>query len=232
MPSAAPEARLTAEQVDIVRRRVLNVVGHELRTPVTTVRGLVEALARADSDGVRDAILVSLTDAARRLERLLDDLLVASGVTTALPVGTPQPFDVVDAVQAAWATLGRDDVPEVRSAAGARVSAPPGSLVRVLTHLLANAAAYGQPPVLVGVEPVPEGRVRILVESGGDAVPDTDLALAFEPFFRGERAVTRVPGLGLGLPVARALAEQAGGSVALEARPEGGVRAVLDLPAP
>lgn len=205
------------------------VVGHELRTPVTTIRGLAESLATATPAEVRERIAPALARLAARVERLLDDLLLAAGIMTALPAGAPAPEPVLAAIRSAWAALGQ---PEERLVVhgGGTVSAlvAPGGLDRILGAVLDNAAKYGTGPVTVEVG-VADGEVRIEVTSRGPTPPPSDLALAFEPFYRGEAAVTASPGLGVGLPVARAIAEQAGGRVELWAADGGGVVARVVL---
>src|SRR5258706_7445207 len=75
------------DELDAIRRRVVNVVGHALRTPVTTMVGMANAL-EATEDGPTRAMLVDrLARNASRVERLLDDLLLAAGVSTAAPAG-------------------------------------------------------------------------------------------------------------------------------------------------
>jgi signal transduction histidine kinase len=96
----------------------------------------------------------------------------------------------------------------------------------MLVHLLDNAAKYGEHPVRVVVASA-SGRVAISVESGGPE--PADLPMLTEPFYRGERAVLRSSGLGVGLTVASALAEQAGGALHVVAGDRGGLVARLDL---
>ncbi len=74
------------EALDSARRRFVAVVGHELRTPVTTLRGFAEELAAAESDAAQD-LVPAIVRNARRVEQLLDDLLLATEIITALPVG-------------------------------------------------------------------------------------------------------------------------------------------------
>src|SRR5688572_14582423 len=91
------------DDLDLLRRRVVNVVGHELRTPVTTVRGLAESLVDAPDDDTRQVLTDALVRSAVRLERLVDDLLLASGIFTASPVGDVADIDLADAVaRAGW----------------------------------------------------------------------------------------------------------------------------------
>jgi signal transduction histidine kinase len=218
------------DELDAVRRRVLNVVGHALRTPVTTLRGLADELARTDDAAAREA----LADAVRRngavVEALLDDLLVAAGVTTVLPTQPPEPVAVADAARRAWAALGRADELTVSGDVAATALAPPPCVSTPLERLLANAAAYGDGATVVRVA-AQEASVAVeVVSTGGRPAPD-EVGHVMEPFYRGEHAVMTAPGLGIGLAVAQALARHGGGDVTFEVRPDE-VVATLRLPAP
>lgn len=217
------------DDVDLLRRRVINVVGHELRTPVTTVRGLVETLVHADEDTARGEIVPRLLANVRRLEGLLDDMLLASGVTTALPVGSPQAESVAVVFRGAWAAIGEEGVLQLAGDIDATVAVVPGAFGRIAKHVLRNAAHYGEPPVNVRITPH-GGATRIEVDSAGEAIGEQDLRLAFEPFFRGEAAVMRVPGFGLGLTVSRLLARQVGGDIELFPGRSGGMVTAIELP--
>lgn len=229
----APDARDAAtrvEQLDALRKRVMAVVGHELRTPVTTLRGLADSLHTAAEHEIRDEIAPALARLAARVESLLDDLLVAADLSTVLPVGRPRPAAVAQAVEVAWAEIGHNGDVSMSGDLEARALVPPGSLPRMLAPVLDNAAKYGKGAIAVRIGRTP-GEVTIEVESEGPPVPSIDLALAFEPFYRGEQAVTTAPGLGVGLAVCRTLVEQAGGTVELRAADDdGGAIATVRLP--
>jgi signal transduction histidine kinase len=169
-----------------------------------------------------------------RLESLLDDLLVASDISTALPVTDPRPVAVGTAAQAAADAVGAGAALDLEGNVDLAVLARDGVLERIFRHLFDNAQKYGRPPITVYVHPaaVDAGMVEIDVHSPGEPVADTDLELAFELFYRGERAVTSAAGLGIGLPAARALARQDGGDLRLAPRAKGGVVMHLTLPAP
>ena len=222
---------LSATELDAVRRRVLNVIGHELRTPVTTIHGLSRALADADATQVRDEIAPALQRNAARLERLLDDLLVASGISTALPVEPSTPVALAPLVDAVWVSVSGTGDPDAPTVTGdAEALAAPGAARLIVERILDNAARYGEPPLTVAIERDGD-RVVMTADSPGPEIHPEEVALATEPFFRGERAVMTGPGIGLGLAVARSLAEHQGGSLRVDPRPGGGLRTVLELPA-
>lgn len=216
-----------AGDLEVLRRRVINVVGHELRTPVTTLRGLTERLATAGGTELRDDLAPALVRLARRVELLLDDLLLAADVTTALPVGEPVAVAVADEVAAAWEALHADRPLAVDGDATAL--ARPGALGRILGHVLDNAVKYGEGPVAVRIGG--DGGVRVVVETAGPELSAADADLALEVFYRGERAVTTSPGFGVGLPVARTLARHEAGDLSFRPRAGGGAVTTIDLPA-
>lgn len=217
----------TAAQLDALRRRVLNVVGHELRTPVTTMRGLAEALSADPPDDARHELVDALVRCARRTEHLLDDLLLATGVETALPVGDRVAVPVAAAVTALAADHGLAVV-IVEGAETVEALLRPDTLRRITAPVMDNAAKYGGGPGEVRVE-ADGAAVVVTVWSPADVAPE-DLALAFEPFWRGEVAVMTTAGLGVGLPLARALVQDVGGRLTLAPGPSGGVVATIVLP--
>lgn len=211
------------EQVDLLRRRVLNVVGHELRTPVTTVAGLAEELASCEEEERRRELTDALVRATDRLDRLVHDLLLAADVSTLVPVGEATAVPVralVDELAAAGTDV---------QGSGSAV-ARPAAVRLALEALLDNAAVHGEPPLAVTIG-VSDGRLVVEVSNGGPETQAADVQLACEAFYRGERAVTTTAGLGLGLSVARTLARADGGEVTVRAGTSGGMVARLELPA-
>lgn len=204
------------DELDAIRRRVINVVGHALRTPVTTMVGMATALQATDDDATRARLVEGLVRNAARVERLLDDLLLAAGVSTAFPVRDATSRPVRDTLNAEWRSL---DGPNQLTFSGPEVSVlvSAGVLERITNAVLDNALKYGGGQVDVTTAVTPSG-VRIEIESVGDTPTEEELANAFELFYRGEHAVTATPGLGIGLPVARELARAEGGEVGLERR--------------
>jgi len=216
---------LGPEALDLVRRRVVNVVGHELRTPLTTIRGLADLLADAPEDELRETLIPALVRNARRAERLLDDLLIAGEIDTARPTEPPAPVDLGELV--AEAVAGSEVA--VDGAPDGPVLAHRGHVAHAVEHLIENARQYADGEPAIGYES-DDARVAVVVRTPMErALPPAELELGFELFFRGEQAVTRAAGLGIGLPVARALARMDGGDVTI-ADEDGTVVTRLALP--
>ncbi|HEX2849416.1 MAG TPA: HAMP domain-containing sensor histidine kinase [Acidimicrobiales bacterium] len=222
MPQGGDDAELRRrlDEVDALRRRVLNVIPHALRTPITTLRGLSAAMATASEDEIRSVIAPALNRLATQSEHLLDDMLIAAGYTTALPTAPPEATPVAAVARAVWSELGGGEL-HVEGDDSIEVMAPGGALFKVMVHLLDNAVKYGEPPYIVRI-----GReaASVVIEiCTGGSVPAAELPMLGEPFFRAEAAVMRSAGLGVGLTVSRCLVEQAGGTLSISAPDHGGL---------
>ncbi|MBI4172819.1 MAG: HAMP domain-containing histidine kinase [Actinobacteria bacterium] len=210
------------------------LVVHELRSPLAAMVGAARMLrARWPEldDAKRDALLALLADESGRVERLLGDLQDASRVAAG---GFAYEFAEVDPVR-----LVEDAVAAARVAAGgasvrARLDEPlplvrgdADRLRQALDNLIGNAVKASPPggEVEVGVENR-DGTVRISVMDSGPGVAAADRDRIFEAF---EQAGNR-PGAGLGLHVARTIAEAHGGAVELDSTPGGGATFALVLP--
>ena len=216
-------------EVDAIRRRVVNVVGHALRTPITTLCGLAEALAQAKEPTVRAELQAAVERNAVIVERLLDDLLIAAGVSTALPVEDPSLVELGDAVWTAWRTLDHETELFLEGDRELTVSAQRGAVERALALLLDNHAKYGDGPLAVRLDRDGDQAV-VTMSTSGEQPNEVEQPLIFELFYRGEHAVMRAAGLGIGLPVALALLEASGGSLAIEMTGDG-VLSRVELPA-
>lgn len=240
-PAAAPSADAPDDlNLDLIRRRFLNVVGHALRTPMATLRGLVEVMDRTDDPEVRDAQLEPLLRAARRLEDLLDSVLVASDITTRLPTDAPTDLHVATIAREVWADLGHPSDLGTQGEVDAMVRMSPQTLRWLLRNVLDNHGRYADHDAGAVTMTVDRtaggdtggGRIRLDVYSPCPPLSDDDLRHAFELFYRGEHAVMiTASGMGVGLTVARRLAEHGGGTIDLRNDDSGrGVHTILELP--
>jgi signal transduction histidine kinase len=215
------------------RRFMVTAIAHDLRTPLFTLRGSLEALER----GIGDARYLSRAQTkAAHLDRLVTDLFTFSRLEYAREaIG----FEAVE-VGALVVRAAEDVEPrataegcalEVRGAEGPLVvRGDPDALTRVLTNLLDNAIRHGGGCVAVGAQRA-NGSIRIEVADDGPGFAPDDLPHLFEPLFRSDRARgAATGGTGLGLAIARRLARAHGGDVEAANAPGGGALATVTLP--
>ncbi len=211
-------------------RRFVANVGHELRSPVTTVLGTAELLdAHRVAMPPRDAALVAgLVGQARRLSQTLVDLLELGSVSPAAPVQL-EVTDLGELVEALLVARGlpaellRGDRPMVRTEAR-RVE-------RVLANLLDNAAKHGGGLQEVCIEQSPDA-VLVHVDDAGPGVPPDAVERLFEPFVRGVGSAPSASrdGAGLGLAIASEQGAAIGAHLSVSGSPAGGARFTLQLP--
>ena len=153
-----------ADDLDRLRRRLANVIGHALRTPAATVRGQAEILSATDDPGQREEAVVALRRAARRLEEMIDEVLVVEGIDTRLPTGVPEDLELRSVVEEVAAELEVVDEVEVTGDTGARVRCGRDALRWLLRSVLDNAGRYGAGPVRVEIADTEvvhaQGRIR------------------------------------------------------------------------
>ncbi len=229
---AERQARVAAEAAVRARDRFLSVAAHELRTPVTSIKGYTQLLRRAHERGGIGAdrlarLLRTLDDAARRLVVLTDDLLDVSRIQLdRLPL-RPEPLDLA-ALAREVADRDRDQRGgshrlSVEAADRCWVVGDPARLEQVLSNLLDNAVKYSPDgdEVRLTLEPDGEG-VLLRIRDEGIGLPPGAPATIFEPFDRAMNAERRhLPGLGLGLYICRNIVEQHGGRIWAESPGEG-----------
>jgi len=227
----AERARRRAE-VNETRSGLLAAVGHDLRTPLTSIKASVGSLRDpllrlSGSD--RAELLETVEQSADRLTGLVDNLLDSSRLAAGAvePLLEPVGYDEI----AARALIGLpeaervglevpEDLPDV--------VADIGLLERVVANLVDNALRHGRGAPVVLRASAHDGRVELRVVDSGPGVPKKQQDKLFAPFQRlGDR---RVGGTGLGLSVARGLTETMAGSLTAEDTPGGGLTTVVSLP--
>jgi len=223
------------EETDRVRRDFLANVSHELRTPIGSVlTGTTGLAARPDLPGDARADLDSIADEARRLGRLVGDMLDMTRIeNNALELRLDN-VDLGDAITAALDRLHRSSparpVEWTPPQQELTVVADWDRLAQVLDNLLKNADAVAPDgtPLAVNAEPGARGMVVVHVADRGPGVPQEIREHIFERFVRGADG----PGTGLGLAIVKGLVEAQGGRVWLEDSPgEPGASFGFALPA-
>jgi two-component system phosphate regulon sensor histidine kinase PhoR len=224
---------LTGErQFDEEKRDFVATISHELRTPMTGVYGAAQTLLRTDvelSAAQRADLLRLIAGQAERLSQIVDDLLLATSLDHHRVQISPERVDVGRLVQRTLEVLARTNV-EVRMSDAALVLGDPDRIQQILVNLFDNAFKYGRPPVSVTVGPAGE-TLAVTVRDAGPGIPADEQERIFERFYRSDPKQARAPGgTGLGLYIARELAERMGGSLEVLSVPSGGAEFVLTLP--
>jgi signal transduction histidine kinase len=222
-----------ADSFDTQRRFVANA-SHELRSPLTVIRSEAEvALANPhpDIDELR-AMAESVVQASRRTEALLASLLILARSQRGLLHSEPVDLAAVvgDAAEAAAEAAGAEGVHLTAELERAFVEGDAGLLERLAANLLENGVRYNRPGGFVHVRTrAGIGTVELRVDNSGPPVDPAAAARLAEPFERlGRDADGR--GAGLGLSIVRAVSEAHGGTLAIEARGEGGLAVSVSLP--
>jgi two-component system, OmpR family, sensor kinase len=225
-----------------LERAFLMSISHDLRTPLTSIRGYAEAVAEGaadDEESRRRAATIILAE-ARRLERLVADLLELARLDAREFSLHPGPVDVADVARHAALALE----PAAREAglqlivAGeadpVMAVADPERLAQVVANLVENALKYAATTVEVATHRLgPGGDVEIGVADDGPGIDPGDLPRVFERLYTSRRQPGRKVGTGLGLAIVRELVSAMSGQVSVGRTAEGGTRFVVTLmPAP
>jgi signal transduction histidine kinase len=223
MAGALEDALGISTAAERERRFLVTAIAHDLRTPLFTLRGSLEAIEHGIGNG--DA-LARAQDKAAHLDRLVGDLFVFSRAEYARDAHTLERVDLTEIARAAVDTVQPGPVRiDVVTSGPAPLDADPVMLQRVLTNLLDNALRHAHTRVEVRV-----AGTRIDVSDDGPGFAAEDLPHVFEPLFRGDRArATATGGAGLGLAIARRLVEAHGGEVEAANLPTGGARVTVTL---
>lgn len=223
----AAQAEQLAE-VDRLRTALLAAVGHDLRTPLASIKAAASSLRAPDvafSADDRDELLATVEESADRLDDLVENLLAMSRLQAGVLSVQARPVALDEVVSRA--VLG---FPAVALAVGddlPLVQADPGLLERVVANLVSNAVRASD-RVLVAAVPGPS-TVDIQVVDHGRGIPVEDRERVFAPFQRlDDKGADR--GLGLGLAIARGFTEAMDGTLTASDTPGGGLTMTIDLP--
>jgi K+-sensing histidine kinase KdpD len=215
-------------QLDQLKLNFVAIASHELRTPATSVYGILKTLADRGNeltDELREELLRVGVEQGERLRRLLEDLLDLSRLDARAVNVEPRPIVLRSALEdVVLGALPTDDAVELDIPDDLAVVVDPLVLERVVSNLVANAARYGAPPIRIAAKHR-DRHLRVSVEDAGPGVPKALEGRVFERFARGGGQT----GHGLGLAIARAYAQAHGGDLVYD--PSGrGARFELIIP--
>jgi K+-sensing histidine kinase KdpD len=228
------EALTKVRRVDRLRARLVSTLAHDVRNPLTAIRGAITTiLGQGDRiDRETTAELLSGADHhAGRMERLAADLLDLARLERGRLELSLQEVKLRDAVETALSFADDKGRYDVRIDPSITVRADPGRLEQIVVNLASNALRYGEPPFLAEAG-LSNGEVELALRDHGQGVLPEEAETLFEPF-RSEQSRESV---GLGLAIVKALSEAHGGTVSYEPnKPRGAcfsVRLPVAVPGP
>jgi two-component system sensor histidine kinase KdpD len=226
MQTARTEAREDSQKL---RNALLSSLSHDLRTPLTGIRGAAETLSTSGDAldaATRADLLASITQDTTRMGKFLANITDMARVESGAIEVKRERLALAAVAEAAIARVpgalytGLNIAPDAT-----HVRADPALLEQVLVNLLDNAVKYSPPGSRVSITSRRDGNdVSLSVADEGVGIPPPDLTAVFDSFFRAGRGDRVAPGTGLGLAIAKAFTEAMGGSIAAQS-PR------LDLPA-
>lgn len=219
------EALEEARRVDHIRSRMVSTLAHDVRGPLTAIRGTLRMMLghrHRMEDQTLNELLTTADRQAGRLERLAADLLDLARLERGRLELSIQEVRLADAVRQAVSYVGGEfDVhidPEIT------VRADPGRLEQIVVNLAANSLRYGKAPFAIATAKR-DGEVDLEVRDHGPGVPEDEVGSIWEPFRQeGEGSV------GFGLAIVKALAEAHGGRVSYRPNAPQGACFVVSLP--
>jgi signal transduction histidine kinase len=215
---------------DESRRAFVADAGHELRSPLATIRILLDRMTEERPERERQVIAARASAEVDRLSVLVEDLLALAAADERAATTVAQDVDLDDVVAGEAGALRARGMPIEVSVEPARVSGDPHRLGRVVRNLLENAERHMESRIRVDLV-LEDASARLLVDNDGPPVAQEDRDRIFARFVRLDDSRTRdTGGSGLGLAIVAEIVDQHGGTVAAEESPEGWCRFAVRLP--
>jgi signal transduction histidine kinase len=249
MAERLARAEADSRALDAARRDLVAWASHDLRTPLTSLRAMIDALTDGvvtDSETVARYLRQSQVEVAR-MNALLDDLFELAQLDTGHLILKLEPASLGDLISDAlerFTLRARERGVQLAGRIGPGIDPvciAPEKISRVLQNLLENAIRHTPPGGTVDLAARSEtGQVVVAVRDSGEGIAPQDLPRVFEPFYRGERSRSRdgygaegeryASSAGLGLAIARGLVEAHGGRIWAESTPGRGTAMTFSLP--
>lgn len=229
----------TLEKNDNERRGMLADIAHELRTPLSVLRGRLEGIV----DGVYAPNEVNIAQALEEtylLERLVEDLRLLTLAETRQLHFELKETDLVELLNKSQTLFEPQAAAKFASIVveteekEAIVLVDPQRFEQIVGNLIGNALRYAQNggKITLKLQKL-ESATVVKVIDNGPGVPEAELPYIFDRFWRGEKSRARVSGgAGLGLAISKQLVEAQGGQISAANRPEGGLEVTVTLPTP
>ena len=214
---------------------------HELRTPLSTLIGYTETLRERGDEidpGTRERFLTVVHDEARRMQRVVEDLISLSRIEAEKFTAPTEAVELEPLIEQASASAGRiaeergSQIIRIVEKELPRIAADRSQIVQLLDNLIANALRYGEPGTPVTVTAESEGSmVHLSVADQGDGIAPEHIARVTERFYRVDTSRSRsLGGTGLGLSIVKHIVERHRGRLGIDSELGKGTRVHVLLP--
>jgi signal transduction histidine kinase len=223
-------------EADRMKDEFVALISHDLRTPLTSIMGYVELSLDEELGEEARSFLEVVSRSSQRLLRLVDDLLFVARLQSGRLDLSPSRLDLNEiARQAAEEARGRADAKDLELVVDANgpvtVDADRGRVFQLLDNLISNAVKFTPDGGTIEIKVRGNGGALLEVCDNGIGFTKAEAERVFERFYRTDRAVERqVPGTGLGLFIAAAIADAHGGRISAHPREGGGAVFRVELP--
>ncbi|MBI5302163.1 MAG: HAMP domain-containing histidine kinase [Chloroflexi bacterium] len=228
------------KELELARRALVAAVSHDLRTPLTSLRAMIEAIndgVVTEPETVKHYLMLAQNE-IQSLSRLVDDLFELTQLDAGALNWTTEPGSLRDLISDTLETMqAQAALKQVTLSGQVDASVDPVpinalKMQRVLSNLLQNAIRHTPAGGAVSVcARVRDQCVQVEIADTGEGIAPNDLPHIFEPFYRGEKSRARDgSGAGLGLAIARGIVETHGGTIRAESEAGKGSRFVFTLP--
>ncbi|WP_054860557.1 ATP-binding protein [Gracilibacillus sp. JCM 18860] len=211
------------EKLEALRTELLAGVTHELKTPVTSISGLLQAMKDEVVTGeeAKEFLTISLNE-ADKMKKMVEDLLAFNQFAANAFDVNMEVHDINDVVETAvysWNILHEDmKINLTKLKSPTKVNVDPIRLQQIMTNLLNNAKQamenHQEPVINIRLQE-DSSQINIDVEDCGRGIPKDEQPFIFERFYRGEEKKYKMRGLGLGLPLSKMIAQVQGGRLNL-----------------
>lgn len=232
------QVELELIKLNLLKSELLSNVSHELKSPLTSIKGIISSLLQEDirwDDATGKMLLVGISEETDRLASLVNNLLNMSKLEAGVWNPEKEICDMSEIIHETlerqkWVHKGHtfeiDVAPDLP-----QIHADSNQIKQVLINLLENAAAYSEEGtrIAVGARAI-DGGIQVSVSDQGIGMPAEELERVFDKFYRGSQKRRRPGGTGLGLAICKSIVLAHGGRIWAESRLEHGSTFHFSLP--
>ncbi|MBV1759041.1 MAG: HAMP domain-containing protein [Dethiosulfatibacter sp.] len=240
MKNQLKDSLLRQKEQDEAKKQLIASISHDLRTPMTSIKGYVEALkdGKAKDEITFKKYLTVIENKTAGLDRLIDDLVIFSKLETGkmdmhlASLNSQELLEGIASIKEQELSLTQCQLIIKRPFPSVRIEADKERMMQVVDNIFNNSIKYSSGNCLIMLESkVISKSLRIVMEDNGPGIHEDDLMHIFQQFYRGDKSRSREHGgTGLGLAICKYIIEEHGGKIWAESAIGKGTRITIELP--